>query len=102
MDEGNKEINDNTPASLIVSLLHEHATRQGVIYEVYYKIDNIFCREANLPHAVRENLELGQKGEQQGMASLNAFGQKLIEFQKLVCQADKSKIGEKNFQMVKW
>ena len=33
--EGSKDINDtNTPGSLIVSLLNEHTTRQGVIYEV--------------------------------------------------------------------
>ena len=45
VDEGSKENNDNTPGSLIVSLLNEHTTRQGVIYEVKYKIDNIiWCK----------------------------------------------------------
>ena len=40
--EGDKETNDtNTPGSLIVKLLNEHTTRQGTIYEVINKRNEI-------------------------------------------------------------
>lgn len=38
VNEGSKDVNHNTPGSLIVSLLNEHTTRQGVIYEVKNKL----------------------------------------------------------------
>ena len=59
-----------------------------------------WIKEANLPEEVLENLKLGQRGNQQKMVSLNEFGQKRIEFHKLVTQSDKGN-GLKHQQMVK-